>query len=251
EDNNDNESSDDEVDLDEDYDLVNDPAFNPVNIFGDDDDFQQASDEEDLFDEPAAFDEHSAIRNAYVRAYVATAFKGATHEVARIISDGAARALSSARNQAPHIVFEGLDDMARTLPTIERRLGVNLDLLITYLFLCPTCWKVHESSTLYDEDLHEQCDEDECEGILYTTKRLANGKHKRKPTKVLPYASPHRAIQHWLLRPGKYQQLQEWRKGGDEPRQVPPVLEGGMDAFQDSSRPMQDIHDALGWRSIQ
>lgn len=248
----DDERSDDEIDKD--FDLVDDPAFDVVNVFdvgGDDDDSQPADDDTDLFDEPPAFEEHSAIRNAYVRAYIATAFKGATHDVARLIVDGVARALSSACIQAPEVAFDGLDDMARTLPTIEHRLGVNLNSLIIYLFLCPICWRVHDSSSLYDEDLNEQCEEEGCDGILYTTKRLASGKHKRKPTKVLPYVSPQRAIQHWLLRPGKYEQLQEWRKEGDEPARVPPIFENGIDAFQDVWQPIHDIHDAWGWRAIQ
>ncbi|KAG2143582.1 hypothetical protein DEU56DRAFT_884230, partial [Suillus clintonianus] len=248
------EDRDDERSDDDDFDLVDDPAFDVVNVFGvggDDDDSQPADDDTDLFDEPPAFEEHSAIRNAYVRAYIATAFKGATHDVARLIVDGVARALSSARNQAPEVEFDGLDDMARTLPTIEHRLGVNLNSIITYLFLCPTCWRVHDSSSLYNEDLNERCDEEECDGILYTTKRLASGKHKRKPTKVLPYVSPQRAIQHWLLRPGKYEQLQEWRKEGDEPARVPPIFEEGMNAFPDVWHPIHDIHDAWGWRAIQ
>lgn len=92
--------SDDGGDLDAADDLVNDPAFHAANPLADDEDDVQQGDanpeDEDLFDEPPAFEEHSAIRNAYVRAYVAAAFKGATHEVCRIILDGVARALTSA-----------------------------------------------------------------------------------------------------------------------------------------------------------
>ncbi|KAG2746875.1 hypothetical protein P692DRAFT_20662781, partial [Suillus brevipes Sb2] len=152
-------------------------------------------------------------------------------EVSRIIVDGVARALSSACDESPGLEFDGLHSMARTLPALKKRLGVNLNTVITYLFLCPSCWAVHDSSALYDEDLHEKCGEDECEGILYTTKLLASGKEKRKPTKVLPYVPPHHAIQHWLLRPGKYRQLQEWRTEADQPAQVPPATMEGMDAF--------------------
>lgn len=78
----------------------------------------------------------------------------------------------------PGLDFEGLDDMGRTLPTVEKRLGVNLSSIITYLFLCPVCWRVHDSSTLYDEDLEATCAEEDCDGILYTTKSLATGKQK-------------------------------------------------------------------------
>jgi hypothetical protein len=136
-------------------------------------------------------------------------------------------------------------------PTAERRLGVNLDSIITYLFICPTCWQVHDGLTLYDEDFPEQCGEEDCGGILYTTKLFASGNSKRKSTKVLPYVAPRRAIQHWLIRPGKYQELQQWRRDGDEPRQVPATHAGGDNAFADSSNPMHDIHDAWGWRAIR
>src|SRR6267154_2221854 len=68
-------------------------------------------------------------------------------------------------------------------------------------------------------------------GVLYMTKHMASGKLKRRPTKVLPYVTPHQAIQHWLLRPGKYDELQQWRREGDEPGQVPATRAGADNAF--------------------
>ncbi|KAG2123995.1 hypothetical protein DEU56DRAFT_917212 [Suillus clintonianus] len=86
--------SDEERDLDEGADIVNDPAFNAGNGFDENEDRLQQDDEEELlFDEAPAFSEHSAIRNAYVRAYIASAFKGASHDVSRIILDGVARSV--------------------------------------------------------------------------------------------------------------------------------------------------------------
>ena len=41
----------------------------------------------------------------------------------------------------PHNPIEGLESMARTLPTLKCHLGVNPDTHITYFFLCPNCWK--------------------------------------------------------------------------------------------------------------
>ncbi|KAG1836471.1 hypothetical protein DFJ58DRAFT_637074, partial [Suillus subalutaceus] len=108
-------------------------------------------------------------------------------EVSHLILDGVAHALLYVQDHAPDIEYQGLDDMARTLPTAEKHLRVNLNTIITYLFLCPTCWQVHDSFTLYDEGLWEQCSEDDCDGILYTTKLLASGKSTHKPMKVLPY----------------------------------------------------------------
>ncbi|KAG2051422.1 hypothetical protein BDR06DRAFT_983555 [Suillus hirtellus] len=218
-----NGNSDEERDLDEGVDIINDPAFNASNGFDEDEDCLPQDDKEDLlFDEAPAFSEHSAIRNAYVRAYIASAFKGALHDVSHIILDGVARALWYAHDHAPNIKYEGLDDMARTLPTAERHLGVNLNSIITYLF-------VHDPLMLYDEDLQEQCHKEDCEGILYTTKLLTSGKSKRKPTKVLSYVAPY----------------------GHEPRQVPATHMGGDNAFADPSNPMHNMHDAWGWHAIQ
>jgi hypothetical protein len=74
---------------------------------------------------------------------------------------------------------------------------------------------------------------------------------KRTPTKILPYVHPKKAIQHLLLRPGKYDQLQEWRGPGDEPGQVAPLMVKGHDTFSDPSKPMRDVYDGWGWRAIQ
>ncbi|KAG1729625.1 uncharacterized protein EDB91DRAFT_1252939 [Suillus paluster] len=77
-----NENSDEEQDLHEGADIVDDPAFNVGNGFDEDEDCLPQDDEEDLlFDEAPAFSEHSAIRNASVCAYIASAFKGALHDV--------------------------------------------------------------------------------------------------------------------------------------------------------------------------
>ncbi|KAG1817167.1 uncharacterized protein BJ212DRAFT_1446741 [Suillus subaureus] len=200
-----NEHSDEERDLDEGADIVNDPTFNAGNGFDDNKDCLQQDDKEDLlFDEAPAFSEHSTIRNAYVHAYIASAFKGASHDVSCIILDGVVHALWYARDHTRDIEYEA-----------ERCLGVNLDSIITYLFICPTCWQVHDPLMLYDKDLWEQCCEEDCEGILYTTK-------------VLPYVTPH----------------------GDEPHQVPATDVGGDNAFADPSNPMHDMHDAWGNHSM-
>ncbi|KAG1870320.1 hypothetical protein F4604DRAFT_1926629 [Suillus subluteus] len=125
-----------EDDLDEGADIVNDPAFNAGNGFDEDEDCLPQDNKEDLlFDEAPAFSEHSAIRNVYVCVYIASVFKGASHDVSRIILDGVTRALWYACDHTRDIKYEGLDDMAKTLPTAERHLGVNLDSIITYLFI--------------------------------------------------------------------------------------------------------------------
>jgi hypothetical protein len=101
----------------------------------------------------------------------------------------------------------------------------------------------------FNEDKDRLPPDDE-EDALFDEAPAFSGKSKHKPTKVLPYVAPCRAIQHWLLRPGKYQELQQWRQDGDEPRQVPATHAQGENAFADPSYPMHDMHDAWGWCTI-
>jgi hypothetical protein len=235
-------------------DLLDDPLFRGRGlIFGEEDESRgedMEDDEEDPDDLPPAFQEHPAIRNAYIRAFLLASLKGATHAAVQIHLEGVAVGLRSAMAQSTDVEFAGLDTMARTLATAERRLGISTDQFITYFFLCNVCWAIHHPSEL--ADLAEPiCGKDGCSGCLYTVKRLSSGVIKRTPTKILPYVRPKKAIQHLLLRPGKYEQLQEWRGPGDEPGQVAPLTVMGHDAFPDPSKPMRDVYDGWGWRAIQ
>jgi hypothetical protein len=165
--------------------------------------------------------------------------------------EGVALALRSAEAQSPDIHFEGLSTKARTLTTTERRLGICKDRFITYFFLCDVCWKVHHPSDL--SKLHSPtCDQDGCAGTLYTSKWLSSGSDKQTPTKIMPYVRLKKAVQHLLLRPGKYEQLQHWRYPElDEPRPAKPFIIQGYDAFIDPSISMTDVYDGWGWRAIQ
>lgn len=71
--------------------------FNAGGFFNDDND-PQLNDEDHLFDEAPAFSEHSAIRNTYMHAHIASASQGALQDVSHIILDGVARALWYACN---------------------------------------------------------------------------------------------------------------------------------------------------------
>jgi hypothetical protein len=147
----------------------------------------------------------------------------------------------------PQNPIEDLENMARTLPTLERRLGVNPDAHITYFFLCPDCWKRHHPNELAKLE-SSQCPEDGCSGILYTVKRTARRAEKRTPTKIMPYNSPKGAIARLLRRPGMWELCQLWRKDGDhepsEPLDVDDYFAGDPDT------PINDVYDGFGWRQF-
>ena len=232
-------------------DLADDPMFIPrASLFDASDDRPpDLEDEDSASDLPPAFYEHPAIRNTYVHAFLGCSFKGMTHAAARILLDGTAVALESARRAAPALEFPGLETMARTLPTVEKRLGVSTDRFITYLFTCPVCWKLHCPHELYK--ISAQCNVKDCPGTLFTVKRMADGKDKRTPSKIVPFVDPERGIAHMMMQPGKWDQIQEWRQPGDEPGRQPPIRLTGYAAFPNPDKPMHGIQDGWGWRAIQ
>ncbi|KAI0037613.1 hypothetical protein FA95DRAFT_1457055, partial [Auriscalpium vulgare] len=199
---------------------------------------------------PPAFSEHPLIRKAYFTAYLQGTFHRATHEAIKLGLDSAYESLVSLRRQTG-IEIEGLDSMARTLPTVERRLRVNADPYIVYKFLCPQCWCVYNASVLSELDGPE-CMTDNCSGILYTIRELTGGRTKRIPRKVLPTCPIIPMIQRFLMRPGKYDEYQHWRGEGDEPgpaQPIPPPA-NGFDAFPDPFKRMYDVYDGWGWRAL-
>src|SRR5215472_6449021 len=70
---------------------------------------------------PPAFEEHPAILNAYIRAFIMSVYQGTTHATIQSHLDGVFIALSSTENPP-----DGLDRMAWTLNTAEKCLGVSL-----------------------------------------------------------------------------------------------------------------------------
>jgi hypothetical protein len=231
-------------------DISNDPTFaTRASLFNADleDDLDHGDSENDL---PSAFYDHPAIRNAYIRVFVGCAFEHMTHSAARLMLDGTALGLESAR-RSTGMDIPGLDTFARTLATVEKRLGVSTHGFITYLFVCNVCWQVHRPEDLHTLPESGACTDDDCEGTLFTTKRMSDGKLKRTPTKIMPYVDPARAIAHRLARPGKYEQLQLWRGPGDAPGPTPPLNDHtGYDAFSDPDKPMKHISDGWAWRAI-
>jgi hypothetical protein len=207
-------------------------------------------DAEDCPDIPYGLTVHPSIRHALIRAITASYFHGATNEGVKHMLDGSFNLLSSAQNAAPDLQYHGLETMARTLLTAEKHLGISFEGFITYFFVCDSCWELHKPAELYNLDTPE-CQELDCEGTLYTVKRLSDGTEKRRPTKILPFVDPEKAIQHMLLRPGKLAQINEWRRPGDEPRRVAPTTAEGYEAFPDPSVPIRDGPDGWEWRTIR
>ncbi|KAF7372110.1 Transposase family Tnp2 protein [Mycena venus] len=181
-----NDSSDDEAAStdgapnDEFYvdDIALDPLFRTqASIFN----AENTVEEEDSI--PLAFDDHPAIRHAYIRAFVGSTFKGMTRDAVSNMLEGTYTLLRSPA--ASGTDFPGLSNFSRTLPTVEKRLGVLTDEIIIYLFLCDACWKPH-----YLQELSKlktpHCDQPECSGTLYTVKRLSGGTEKEDPRSDSP-----------------------------------------------------------------
>lgn len=199
---------------------------------------------------PPAFEEHPVLRNAYVRAFVNAGFRGATHTQTADFLDAIHATISSL---LPHMHDTGLEDeldgMARTLRTVENRLGVNPDKSITYYFLCPDCWMLYDPGQLY-ELADAECIAEDCTGALFSVKEAA-GRTVRTPTRLYPYHSLQTALRRFLLRPGIYEALQHWRGPDDQPGNVPPMTHEEWEAKVDRTRPATDIYDGWGWRSLR
>ena len=206
--------------------------------------------EDILEDLPSAFYEDPILRNIYIRVFIEAAFNHATHESIKSQLDAHYQALHSLEQRGGPTV-QGLENMARTLRTVERRLGVDPDKYITYYFMCDVCWDLHHPDELATLSSPLCCKEECTKGRLYRVKKV-NNKIKRVPLKVIPYCSLIPQYQRLLLRPGKFEELQQWRKYEDDiPGNIPPDRATGMDAFPDGDFVMCDIHDGYGWRAAQ
>ncbi|KAH9839027.1 uncharacterized protein C8Q71DRAFT_893893 [Rhodofomes roseus] len=199
--------------------------------------------------DPPAFSEDPAIRNAYIEAFLAATFQHATHDLVQSMLEGQHAAFLDLSQRLGGEI-PGLDRMAHTLRTAERRLGLDPDEHIVYYFLCDICWFRHHPSELHKLD-GPGCTQDGCTGTLYVTKQMSGGRVKRVPVKIFPVAPLINSLQQILLRPGKYEVFQHWRRAGDEPGPVPPMGSSGLDAFPDPSVRMTDVYDGWGWRAIQ
>jgi hypothetical protein len=197
---------------------------------------------------PPAFSEHPALRNAYIHVFVDAAYRGATHESVKSSLTSTHSTIRTMLAETPAPEDLDLAHMARTLRTVENRLGVNPDKLLTYYFLCPECWQVYHPSCLYQLKT-ASCTFPDCSGILYTSKRTTLRSEKRTPTKVMPSASLIKALQLFFMRPGKWEEVHAWMK--DHDRGPAPTIsrEQWLDSL-DPHLPLEDITDGWFWRFI-
>lgn len=215
----------------------------------DEPDFDWVDDQE----APPAFYEDPIIRNIYLRVFLDAAFNHATEESVKCQLRAHYEALKScqarARDEGDGLRLPGLEKMAKTLRTVERRLGIDPNKYIVYYFVCDVCWDRHHPSEL--KDLQSTlCQKPGCQGQLFEVKQLSKGT-KRVPKKVLATCPIIPQIQRILLRPGKFEDFQHWRGDDDEPRECSPDGRTGLDAFEDVNRPLRDIHDGWAWRAAQ
>ncbi|KIK79981.1 hypothetical protein PAXRUDRAFT_159868 [Paxillus rubicundulus Ve08.2h10] len=138
--------------------------------------------------------------------------------------------------------------MVRTLHTIERCLGVDTNKLITNYIICPTCWKVYHLSELHALT-STLCTAPFCEDTIFHTKQTTTGGLKQIPKKVMPSSSLKLALAKLLSHPGKWEELQHWRKEGDhEP--APPITQEQWYGQKNIEDPLEDIYDGWMWCSV-
>ncbi|CUA74382.1 UvrD/REP helicase [Rhizoctonia solani] len=195
-----------------------------------------------------AFNEPPLIRNAYIDAFIEKNVFGATHSALRHQLRSARRTIS----EHPNIRPEDLSKMAQTIGTVERRLGVDTDSLITTFILCPACSRRYSNEYIRQAN-NNTCINEGCEGVLYTIRRLASGSLRRVPNKTVPFASPIAWIRHLLSLPGMAELLQTWRneERGDYDDLTEPIRADEWRAHLSQNEPLGDISDGCGWRSTE
>ncbi len=249
-----NQDRDQQEEEEEDPDMIEVPAGDPLyarmeQLFAQEPDLD-ATDSDATGQVPRAFSEDPIIRHTYIRAFAAAAFQGATHELVHNMLDSDFKHFTFLQSRYGFQI-PGLKNMARTLATVERRLGLDPDEHITYYFHCNLCWHRHHPSELY-RLAHQECLQEGCSGRLYKTKTLSDGKTTRIPLKILPTLSLRRALQWILMRPGKLKELNAWRREGeDEAGEVPPQPQEDWPGTHDSAFRMFDMQDGWGWRAIR
>ncbi|KAI0819258.1 hypothetical protein BC628DRAFT_1333482, partial [Trametes gibbosa] len=202
-------------------------------------------------DLPPAFSEDPLLRRAYIQAFIASAFHGATHSLVHYVLDGQKQNLVSLSQRAGYDI-PGIENMARTLRTVERRLGVDPDEHIIYYYLCTHCWARLTASEL-KELPSGACTEPGCDGLFYKLKTLSDGKKQRIPLKPLPTASLIAGVQRILLRPNKIAEFDQWREAADSdaPGPEPPLTEDDWPGWNDHSFRLHDMFDGWRWRNIR
>jgi len=95
---------------------------------------------------------------------------------------------------------------------------------------------------------YPNCTRDGCANTIFEVKSLSSGVQKWVPHKTMPVASVRKALQNFMKRPGKWEELQHWRKEDDH-RPAQPISCEEWLAGLDPLVPLEDIHDGWRWRS--
>lgn len=192
----------------------------------------------------AAFQEHELIRNAYIDAFIQKAVYGATYRALTHQLKAARRTIAANPNVDP----EDITKMAQTISTAENRLGVNTTSIITTFTLCPVCRRRYSPEYIATTN-NESCINENCEGTLFTQRKLASGGQRRVPNMTYPFASPIAWLRHMLSLPGVSELMQNWRDGdSDQGLSAPMTSEDWMRNI-DINKPIGDISEGWGWRS--
>ncbi|KAF8675480.1 hypothetical protein RHS04_06703 [Rhizoctonia solani] len=196
----------------------------------------------------AAFWEPELICNVYIDAFVQKCLFGATHCALRHQLKTACCTLSS----HPEIHKDDLVRMAQTIGTVEQCLGVNTNSIITTYVLCPTCKRQYTMEYINEAKV-DACMNTGCNGILFTTWKLASGSLQCTPSMTFLFASPIAWIQHILSLSGMAELLQTWRsKGhGDNAGLLDPILSHKWMEGLDENLPIGDISKGWGWREME
>ncbi|QRV71999.1 Transposase family Tnp2 protein [Ceratobasidium sp. AG-Ba] len=205
-----------------------------------------------------ALNEPPTILNIYLRTWALYAFSGVTQDVIQsVLESHKATLLAEARRgDFPAEYLARIQNMATTLRSLERRIGMDFADLITVYPLCPMpeCGKrytLEELNELPDPQCVRHVGELRCHGIMYTELTLVDGTQKRTPTKSFPYNSLPHALSRLLCRTGMTDYIQHWRRPGDEPadQNIPPLMPEDWIGRMNLEDRFSDITEAWGWRS--
>ncbi|QRV96270.1 Transposase family tnp2 [Ceratobasidium sp. AG-Ba] len=194
--------------------------------------------------EHRAFREHELIRNAYIDAFIQKTVFGATHRALKHQLRAARRTISA----NPNVPHEDIVNMAQTIRTAETRLGVNTQEIITTYTLCPKCRRRYSPEYISTAE-SETCLNAECEGLLFSTQKLASGRQRRVSNLTYPFASLIKWIKHLLSLPGMSELMQHWRNDESDHGLSEPIPNNEWMENLDINQLIGNISDGWGWRS--
>jgi hypothetical protein len=225
--------------------------FGPLNDVEPDPDDPEPDDEYPC----GAFDEDPPdFRNFFIRTWIKSAYRGATNEM---ICDDLATQKDwllelQRRGELSDALSARLLFFPLTLRALERRLGMDVNSLITIYSLCPKCGvrrTIDYINNARDPECPRVVGGEVCGGILYTTSRLYNGKIKHTPTRSYPRISISDSLERQLLRPGFAEVLQKWRLPGNNEGDFPPTRRLDWMDEMPLDRSFGKSWEGWGWRN--